>query len=151
MGIPDKFGFPFFICGEIQKLGDFEGRIGQRPPLIREVFILDHQEYSRITGLALAKFQIQGCEKQLKMPKMRAVQMSSAVGLETMPKAWRPCWRHGDHAKGMRTRPKSWRPYWGHGDHAKGMGTMAKTWRPCQRHGDHAKGMVTMLKEWPSF
>ena len=41
----------------------------------------------------------------------------------------------------MEIMPKAWRPCQGHGDHAKGIGTMPKAWGSCQRHGDHAKCM----------
>ena len=59
--------------------------------------------------------------------------------------------RHGDHAMGMETMPKAWRPCQMHGDPAKGMDIIPKAWSPClwlDLHGDQAKGRETMLKVW---
>ena len=37
LGIPEKFGFPFFIWGVFRKLVHYSGVTGQRPPLVGDV------------------------------------------------------------------------------------------------------------------
>ena len=123
-GIPGKFGFLFFICGKICKLGNFASGMRHHWLLVGVVantYALDlgPSGVFKSPWFGHSKILESKLQKTQKSKKSKNVSSNEGVVLE----AWRPCLRHDDHAKSMLT--------------------ISKAMRPCQRHRDRNKGIVS--------